>query len=68
MLQRMGTFLAPPMQTTIHLVQKPTKRHKMNIEATIRDLKRRGFDLYERSKEEIAVIFDEVRDITRDLQ
>ena len=49
-------------------MQKPTKKHKANIESTIRELKRRGFDLYERSKEEIAVIFDEVRDIARNLQ
>ena len=47
-------------QNTVQLVQKPTRVFQLKLKATLRDLKRRGFDLYERCKKETTKIFDEI--------
>ena len=55
-------------QNTVQLVQKPTKVFQLKLKATLRDLKRRGFDLYERCKKETGRIFDEIHVMARKMK
>ena len=47
-------------QNTVQLVQKPTRVFQLKLKVTLRDLKRRGFDLYERCKKESGRMLDEI--------
>ena len=45
-----------------------TKVFQLKLKATLRDLKRRGFDLYERCKKETGRIFDEIHVMARKMK
>ena len=49
---------------TVNLVQKPTKKAKMEIESTIRDMKRKGYDLLSSQREKTNEELQELKDIT----
>ena len=53
-----------PPQLHIKLVQKPAREFKMKLEKTIRALKKRGFHLYRRCKQETNEIIEELRELT----
>ena len=55
-------------QTFIHLVQKPTRQNDVKLKASIRDLKNRGYALYERSRRETNEIFNYVKTVKGILQ
>ena len=59
---------ARPPQNTVQLVQKPSKVFQIKLKATLRDLKHRGFELYERCKKETTRIFDEVNIMARKMK
>ena len=53
----------PPPQIHVNLVQKPTRKQTKKIEATLRDLKHRGFNLYYECKTTTSALCSELRDI-----
>ena len=44
----------------IKLIQKPTRQFVKQLEATLRDLKRKGFRLYKFAKDETSALFKRV--------
>lgn len=55
--------LMSPPQVKVNLVQKPTKTQQTKMEATVRDLKRKGFNLYEKAKNETVVLVDNLKEL-----
>lgn len=41
-----------PPKVTVNLVQKPTKKHQAQLDKTIRGMKKTGYDLYFKQKNE----------------
>ena len=58
--------MAPPEppKITVNLVQKPTKKAKMEIESTIRDMKRKGYEILSTQREKTNEELQGLKEIT----
>ena len=53
-----------PPRITVKLVQKPARAFQQKLDMTLRNLKKRGFRLYEKCKKDTNEIIDELRELT----
>ena len=62
----MGGGMRPrgPPRIQVKLVQKPARAFQQKLEMTLRGLKKRGFQLYQRCKKESSDVIDELRVLT----
>lgn len=63
----MGRYRGPP-QIYLSLCQKPTRAFQKKLDATLRDLKSRGFGLYVRCKQETNTIINEVKEMALNMK
>ena len=52
-----------PKTIQLSLVQKPTRKFQKKLEFTLRNLKTRGFNLYQKAKKETEILLHEFREM-----